>query len=335
MGVIISLIAVIILFFIGYIGSGIPVVFGIILPYLAILIFLVGIVIRIIRWAKSPVPFNITTTTGQQKSLDFIRQNKLDNPHSTLGVLGRMALEILFFRSLFRNTKAELKEGPKLAYGSNKWLWLFGLIFHWSFLIIVLRHFRFFTDPVPVFVPFLQGIDEFFQIGVPIIYITNVLIIAGITFLFFRRIFDSKVRYISLPSDYFPLLLIAGIAISGIWMRYIDKVNLKAIKQLALGIFSFNPVSISVLTDIEPLFYAHFFLVCTLLIYFPMSKLIHMPGIFMSPTRNLPNNNRMKRHINPWNPDVEVHTYEEYEDEFRSVMKAAGIPLEKEEKDVK
>lgn len=334
MGVLISLIVVIILFIIGFLGAGIPLVFGTILPYLALFVFMIGIVIRIIRWAKSPVPFNITTTTGQQKSLDFIRQNKLDNPSSTLGVIGRMALEIFFFRSLFRNTKAELKEGPKLTYGSNKWLWLFGLLFHWSFLIIVLRHFRFFTDPVPGFVPFLQRIDEFFQVGIPIIYITNVLIIIGITFLFFRRIFDSKVRYISLPSDYFPLLLIAGIAISGIWMRYIDKVNLKAIKQLAVGIFSFNPVDTSVMSSIEPLFFGHLFLVCVLLIYFPMSKLIHMPGIFMTPTRNLPNNNRMKRHINPWNPEVEVHTYEEYEDEFRNVMKASGIPLEKEESDV-
>lgn len=334
MGVLISLIVVIILFIIGFLGAEIPLVFGTILPYLALFVFIIGIVIRIIRWAKSPVPFNITTTTGQQKSLDFIRQNKLDNPSSTLGVIGRMALEIFFFRSLFRNTKAELKEGPKLTYGSNKWLWLFGLLFHWSFLIIVLRHFRFFTNPVPGFVPFLQRIDEFFQVGIPIIYITNVLIIIGITFLFFRRIFDSKVRYISLPSDYFPLLLIAGIAISGIWMRYIDKVNLKAIKQLAVGIFSFNPVDTSVMSSIEPLFFGHLFLVCVLLIYFPMSKLIHMPGIFMTPTRNLPNNNRMKRHINPWNPEVEVHTYEEYEDEFRNVMKASGIPLEKEESDV-
>jgi len=68
-----------------------------------------------------------------------------------------------------------------------------------------------------------------------------------------------------------------------------------------------------------------------LLIYFPMSKLVHLGGIFMSPTRNLANNNRMKRHINPWNPVVAVHTYEEYEDEFREKMKAAGIPVEKEE----
>jgi hypothetical protein len=57
---------------------------------------------------------------------------------------------------------------------------------------------------------------------------------------------------------------------------------------------------------------------------------MHIGGVFLSPTRNLANNNRMVRHINPWNAPVKVHTYEEYEDDFRDKMKAAGIPVEKE-----
>jgi hypothetical protein len=57
---------------------------------------------------------------------------------------------------------------------------------------------------------------------------------------------------------------------------------------------------------------------------------MHLGGVFFSPTRNLANNNRSRRHINPWNYRVQVHTYEEYEDEFRDRMKEAGIPVEKE-----
>ena len=75
----------------------------------------------------------------------------------------------------------------------------------------------------------------------------------------------------------------------------------------------------------------HLFLVSVLIAYFPFSKLMHMGGIFLSPTRNLANNSRMRRHVNPWNYDVKVHTYEEYEDEFRPVMMAAGLPVEKAE----
>jgi nitrate reductase gamma subunit len=79
------------------------------------------------------------------------------------------------------------------------------------------------------------------------------------------------------------------------------------------------------------IFFAHLFFVSALFIYFPFSKLMHLGGVFMSPTRNLANTSRMKRHVNPWNYDVKTHTYEEYEDEFREVMRNAGLPLEKAE----
>ncbi len=281
----------------------------------------------LVKWARSPVPFRIPTVTGQQKSLSWIKSSKLDSPHSTLGVIGRMALEILLFRSLFRNTKAQLKDGPALVYGSSKYLWLGALVFHWSFLIIVLRHFRYFTEPIPSFVIFLQNYDGLFQIGLPVLFITNVMILAALTFLFLRRVIDPKLKYISLSSDYFPLFLIISIAVTGILMRYFAKVDIVSVKELAVGLFSFNPV---IPQGIGIMFYIHLFLVSILLAYFPFSKLLHMPGVFLSPTRNLANNSRMKRHINPWNKPVRIHTYEEYEDEFRDKMKAAGLPLDKE-----
>ncbi|MCW8805271.1 MAG: sulfate reduction electron transfer complex DsrMKJOP subunit DsrM [Ignavibacteriaceae bacterium] len=301
--------------------------FGVVIPYAAVATFLLGIIYHVVNWARSPVPFRIPTVTGQQKSLNWIKSSKLDSPDSTLGVIGRMALEILLFRSLFRNTKAQLKDGPTLVYGSSKYLWLGALVFHWSFLIIVLRHFRYFAEPIPSFVIFLQNYDGLFQIGLPILYITDGLILAALTFLFLRRLTDSKLKYISLASDYFPLLLIMSIAVTGILMRYFTKVDIVSVKELAIGLFSFNPV---IPEGIGILFYIHLFLVCALLIYFPFSKLLHMPGVFLSPTRNLANNSRMKRHINPWNKPVRIHTYEEYEDEFRDKMKAAGLPLDKE-----
>ena len=81
---------------------------------------------------------------------------------------------------------------------------------------------------------------------------------------------------------------------------------------------------------LQLLFYIHLFLVSALAIYFPFSKLMHLGGVFLSPTRNLANNNRMQRHVNPWNPDIKFRTYDEYEEEFRDKMKQGGIPVEKE-----
>lgn len=312
----------------GFAGiAGLDFVFGIVIPYAAIVIFLLGIVYRVLNWARSPVPFRIPTTCGQQRSLPWIKNSPLESPHTGLGVIGRMALEILLFRSLFRNTRAELRDGPKLTYGSSKWLWLGALAFHWSFLVVLIRHFRFFAEPVPGFVSLVEGLDGFFQVGLPIIFITDAVILGALTFLFLRRIVDPKLRYISLLSDYFPLLLIAGIAITGILMRYFFKVDTIAVKELGMGLLSLHPI---LPQGISPLFYVHLFFVTCLIAYFPFSKLTHLGGVFLSPTRNLANNNRTRRHLNTWNHPVPVHTYAEYEDEFREVMKAAGLPVDKE-----
>ena len=65
--------------------------------------------------------------------------------------------------------------------------------------------------------------------------------------------------------------------------------------------------------------------------YFPFSKLMHAAGIFFSPTRNMPNNSRAVRHVNPWNYPVKVHSYQEYEEEFGEKMKKVGLPLDGDE----
>jgi nitrate reductase gamma subunit len=322
------LVAVLVLAVIGYLGSFIhPVVFGVIVPYAALAIFILGIVWRVVGWARSPVPFRIPTTAGQQNSLPWIKQADFDNPSSTFGVLVRMALEVLTFRSLFRNTRIELKSDRNLVYGQEVLLWGAALAFHYSFLVVFLRHFRFFMEPPPFFVPMLQAVDGFLEVSVPTVYMSGMVLLAAAGFLFLRRIYEPQVRYISLANDYFPLFLIIGIAASGILMRHFIKVDLLEVKKLAVGLFSLSPV---IPGKTGAVFFIHLFLVSSLIAYFPFSKLAHMAGVFMSPTRNLANNNRAKRHINPWNPEVKVHTYEEYEDEFRDLMKEAGMPLEKE-----
>jgi nitrate reductase gamma subunit len=330
MNFVLPLLLTILLLAVVLIGAGVAelsFLFGIIIPYIAIAVFIAGILYRVIKWGRAPVPFAISTTTGQQKSLPWIKNNTLESPHNRFGVIGRMALEILFFRSLFRNTKSELTKGPKITYGETKWLWLGALAFHWSLLVVLLRHFRFFIEPVPFFVPALQSLDGLFQIGVPVLFATDIVVLGGLTYLFLRRAFIPQLRYISLIADYFPVFLLLGIIVSGILMRYFIKVDLIAVKELFLSFASFRP---GVPEGVGLIFFVHLFFVCVLLIYFPFSKLMHMGGIFLSPTRNLANDSRCRRHVNPWNHEVKTHTYEEYEDEFRDVMKAAGLPLEKE-----
>ncbi len=330
MKVLFSFIVVLLLVLVAYAGvavANLRFLFGVIIPYASVATFIIFMVYRILKWASSPVPFRIPTTCGQQKSLPWIKWSKLENPSGLLGVAGRMALEVLFFRSLFRNIKTQMNDGARLTYGEAKWLWAAGLAFHWSFFWILVRHLRFFTETVPFPVQLVEALDSFFQIGTPLLYITDVLLLASVAYLFIRRVGIPQVRYISLIADYFPLFLILAIATTGVLMRYFYKTDIVSVKMFTMSLVSFSP---AVPQGIGVLFYIHLFLLCTLFAYFPFSKLVHMAGVFMSPTRNLANTSREKRHINPWNYPVHVHTYDEYENDFRDKMKGAGLPVEKE-----
>lgn len=304
--------------------------FGIILPYVALAIFFVGFIYRIISWARSPVPFRIPTTCGQQKTLPWIKSSYLDNPSDIKGVIGRMLLEVFLFRSLFRNTRAEVKsDSQKLIYSGRKWLWLFGLLFHMSLLIILVRHLRLFFEPVPWALKTLESLDGAFEILLPSLFITDILIVVALLYLVGRRVVFPQLRYISLPADYFAVLLILGVAVTGICLRIFFHTDVEAIKELAMSVLRFSP-GIPDASSISWLFYTHLTMVCVLFAYFPFSKMMHMGGIFFSPTRNMANTNRVKRHVNPWDYPVKMHPYHEYEEEFHEKMVQAGLPVEKE-----
>jgi nitrate reductase gamma subunit len=173
----------------------------------------------------------------------------------------------------------------------------------------------------------ITALDGFFELGTPTLFLSDTAILAGLTFLFLRRVVVPQLRYISLLTDYFALTLLLAVAATGVLMRTVFPADLEQVKTLALGWVSFSPV---VPQGVSAWFQAHLFLVCVLLAWFPFSKLMHAGGVLLSPTRNLANDSRMRRHVNPWNAPVKVHTYEEYEDEFRDQMKTAGLPVEKE-----
>ncbi len=341
LSILISMSAVIVLVLIPWIGVGalnLRVLFGIVVPYAAMATFFVGIVVKVIGWARSPSPFRIPTTAGQQWSLPWFKHSRIDNPKSTGGVVVRMIFEVLTFRSLFRNTRLEYRNvdgAPKVEYEWEKWLWLAALVFHYSFLVIFVRHFRLFLQQVPGFVSLLDSLDGFMQLGVlpfpglnvPEVYLTDMLIMLALTYLFVRRIYIPQIRYLSLPADFFPLFLLLALGFTGILMRYFLRVDITAVKELAVGLFKFHPKSPE---GIGVIFYIHLFMISVLIAYFPFSKLMHFAGVFLSPTRNLSNNSRIKRHINPWNYPVKYHTYDEYEDEFREHMIEAGLPVEKQ-----
>jgi nitrate reductase gamma subunit len=230
-----------------------------ILAYSATLIFLLGFIVKVAVYFKVPSPLKIPTTPA---------------PKNSFGVVMRMIPEILFFRSL-------LKGGT-----SEKILWLGGWTFHVAFLLIILRHLRFFTYPVP------EWIMSFQQIGIwaGLVFLISLLV------LFCRRFLNDRLIVISLFQDYFILILIISIGVTGLLLKYFLRTNLVDIKAFILGLLTFQPTSVPG----SPLFLIHFSLVMLLLIYFPFSKLMHAWGILMSPTRVQTDTPREVRHVTPW-----------------------------------
>ncbi len=296
-------------------------VVGVLIPYTAAFIFVVGVLYRVFNWSKSAVPFNITTTSGQQKSLPWINRtviDRFDSPFTWWETAGRIFMEVFFFRSLFKNVRYEL---PGQTAVNTKWLWVFGIAFHWSLLIVLLRHFRFFLEPVPWFVMAISKLDgflefhtDYFQPHVVNIMITGIILLAALLYLLFRRVAFPRERTLSLPSDYVALILLLGVVTTGLLMRYVIPVDVAHVKELAQGLLSFNPPASP---NLHWLFMLHLLFVSTLLAYFPFSKLMHSAGVFFSPTRNMANNSRAQRHINPWNYPVKGVDYDEFYENFK------------------
>ena len=213
------------------------------------IVFLGGFTWRVLSWAQSPVPFNITTTCGQQHSLPWIRSSRLGNPHTRWGIVGRLLFETLLFRSLLRNVKHEWVEGegdaPRLVYKASPGLWIGALVFHYSLLVVFLRHARFFLDPAPGWLSGIEWVDSFFRVGSVAFFLSGPLLILAALFLLLRRLFTPWLRYLSLPADYFPLYLLLGIALTGGLLRYSLRIDIQTVKHFCVSLARLHPVAAS------------------------------------------------------------------------------------------
>jgi nitrate reductase gamma subunit len=297
--------------------------------------FIGGLVWRVWVWAGTPEPFRIPTTSGQQPSLAGISASRVESPSTTPGVIGRVLVEVFLFRSLFRNTgigttPAGEARFPGLAFPERKALWLGAMAFHWSLLVIVVRHLRLFVDPIPPVVAAVAALDGFFELGSPRWYATDVVVVAALGYLLLRRLRNPLLRYVTLPADYMALAALAAVAGTGIVLRYLARVDLVAVRGYTLGLAAFAPAQ---LPAPGVWLAAHLLSVSFLVAILPFTKLIHGAGVWLSPTRNRANDSRRRRHVNPWNAPVPVHGYEAWQDEFRDKLRIAGLPIEGEERD--
>jgi nitrate reductase gamma subunit len=234
--------------------------------YIATFVFVAGVARKIYIFASTPQPLKIPTTPA---------------PTTYTGVVARMAREVVLFESLFK---------------SNKWIWVFGWIFHLSLLLAFFRHLRYALTPNSVLWP-LVNLELVQAAG----KYAGYAMLLGLAGLLARRFVVDRVRYISSPSDYLMLLLLLAIAGSGLMMTFVSHTDIVALKAFVLGLilFDWQPLPTSAFLLI------HLALVAALMIVFPFSKLLHAPGVFFSPTRNQRDNPREQRHVAGWSAKID------------------------------
>jgi nitrate reductase gamma subunit len=216
----------------------------------------IGVAARVRTYLRTPAPLPIPTTPA---------------PTTGTGVALRMTREVVLFESLFR---------------SNKWTWLFGWIFHVALLLVVLRHVRYFQEPVWTSIVWVQPFGAY----------AGFAMVTALAALWVRRAAVARVRYVSTPSDHLMLALLLAIGLSGLAMRHVAHTDIVALKAFTLGLMRLDWQPLPA----DPVLLVHLALVALLMIVFPISKLLHAPGIFFSPTRNQADRAREARHVTAW-----------------------------------
>ena len=238
----------------------------VVLFYVAIIILFGGIANKVMLYKRVPAPLKIPVTPA---------------PITRGGVVYRLFYEVVFFSSLFR---------------ANKWTWIFGWIFHVSLLLAFFRHLRYVISPDVFFWPLINN-----QIVQSFGHYAGFTMLLGLAGLLARRFLVDRVRYISSASDYLMLVLIMGIAGTGLMIVYVAHTDIIQLKAFIMGLFLADPQNLPG----DPILLAHLTMVLFLAMIFPISKLLHAPGLFFAPTRNQVDNPREKRHLSPWGAEIE------------------------------
>lgn len=226
------------------------------LLYASAAVLVVGVGLKVRTYLRTPAPLKIPTTPA---------------PTTNGGVALRLVREIVFFESLFR---------------SSKWTWIFGWTFHAALLLVLLRHVRYFQQPVwdPIVAVQPFGVYAGFAL------------VFGLAGLWARRFLVDRVRYISTISDHLHLVLLLAIGLTGLAMRWVRHTDIIALKEFTLGLMRLDLRPLPT----DPVLLVHLALVALLMMVFPISKLMHAPGLLFSPTRNQADTAREQRHVAPW-----------------------------------
>ena len=218
---------------------------GRIMPFITMATLVVGLLWKIRKWHKASVAnIALYPSTGSRGAL--IKK-----------VLG----EIMFFSSLRKE---------------NKELWPKTWVFHITLLLILAGHARLFfawTDSILGLAMSPGAIDALSAWAGGFF---GVVALIACLLLLNRRFVLQRVKEVSTGEDYYVLILLLFILITGNALRFFTHYDVSLAREYVGSFFLAGEA------PKDPLFLLHFFFVQLLLIYLPFGKFLHIPGIFYS-----------------------------------------------------
>jgi len=160
-------------------------------------------------------------------------------PRARVKAYALTAMDIVFFNRLFRVNPA---------------LWFGEWVFHVTLTVVLLRHLRYFLDPVPAFIWWAQtpGLIAGYALPMSLGYI---LII---------RLYTKLEKYAS-PWNVFLLALVLVISCIGLLMTTLFRPDMVNVKLFIMGFLGFSPTAV----PHGFLFLLHFSLVLVLFLFLP------------------------------------------------------------------
>lgn len=215
-------------------------------PYVAVIVLIGGVAYQLSRWSrKQPVPAHLSL---------------FPRPETRPGRLLDALVDMFTLKGLFK---------------VNRLLWAGGFVMHVGLLLLIVGHIRVVTDFYFLWDWIGWGEGELHTFSVVAGLTAGFLFMIPLLYLLLRR-FSGSVKWLSAPEDYFVLVLLVTIAVTGMHMRLVREVDQHAMRAFMQGLYAFSWKPVPESAGVS--FLWHFVLVQILMIYFPFGKLLHTIG---------------------------------------------------------
>lgn len=202
--------------------------------------------------------------------------------HAAFGIYPYIALAVFLIGSLvrfdtdqygWRSKSSQFLRRKQLVWGS--------ILFHVGILGLLAGHTVGLLTPILLFDA--VGISHGFKQMLAIVAggLFGTVCFVGIVLLLHRRLFDSRIRKTSAPSDIAVLVILfaqltLGMLTIPLSLGHPDGEEMVRFMSWAQGIVAFQPSASAYIEGVPPVFLAHIFLGLTIFLIFPFTRLVHV-----------------------------------------------------------